>query len=318
MDGLILIDKPSDFTSHMVVNEIRKIIKTKKVGHYGTLDPMATGLIVIAVGKATKLFPFFSKTDKAYFGKIRLGYSTDTYDAYGKSTSSPKKDFPSLDYLLKTMKKFEGQIDQIPPPFSAKKYKGKPLYTLARQNKYIELKPSKIYIHFFQLQDYHPPFISFKVKCSSGTYIRSIAHDLGQYLGCGAHLCQLSRTEVGDFHLKDAHSLEKIRISADQGKIDEFLIPLELLLPQLPKIILSPEGTALAKNGNLIYPEKIIKIFPSKTPPPNSIEEKEDIYKLFSLEGKLLALAKKLPEKKCLHPFLVIDSGSDQNTTQNQ
>ena len=221
MDGLILVDKPFNFTSHMVVNEIRKIIKTKKVGHYGTLDPLATGLIIIAVGKATKLFPFYSKADKAYSGKIKLGYSTDTYDAQGQPTSPVKKDFPSQDYLLEVMKKFEGQIDQIPPPFSAKKYKGKPLYLLARQKKFMELKPSRVCIHSFQLQEYTPPFISFKLRCSSGTYVRSIAHDLGQRLGCGAHLYELSRTEIGDFQLKDAHSLENIKTFIQQGKIDE-------------------------------------------------------------------------------------------------
>lgn len=311
MDGLILVDKPPGCTSHTIVNEIRKLTKNKKAGHYGTLDPMATGLIIIAIGKATKLFPFFSKTDKAYSGKIKLGYSTDTYDAHGQPSSPPKKEFPSLEYLLKIMKKFEGPIDQIPPPYSAKKYKGKPLYTLARQKKYIELKPSKVYVHSFHLKDYSPPLISFEIKCSSGTYIRSIAHDLGQQLGCGAHLYQLSRTEVGNFHLKDAHSLERIRILAEQGKFDEFLIPLEFLLPQFPKIILSPEGTALAKNGNLIYPEKIIKILTSQEA---SLNGKEDIYRLFSLEGNLLALARRLPEKKCLHPFLVIDSGRDYNS----
>ncbi len=315
MDGLILVDKPPDYTSHTIVKEIRKYIKGKKVGHYGTLDPLATGLIIIAVGKATKLFPFFSKTDKAYFGKIKLGYSTDTYDAHGQTVSPPQEEFPSLEELLKSMKKFKGAIDQIPPPFSAKKYQGKPLYTLARQKKYIELKPSKVYVYSFQLKDYSPPFVSFKIKCSSGTYIRSIAHNLGQQLGCGAHLCHLCRTEVGNFHLKDAHSLEKIKTLAEQAKFDEFLIPLEFLLPQFPKIILTPEGASLAKNGNLIYPEKIIKILTSQESSLNSKKEKEDIYRLFSLEGKLLALARKSTEKKCLHPFLVIDSGPDHNST---
>lgn len=308
MDGLILIDKPQYFTSHSVVIEIRKILNIKKVGHYGTLDPIATGLLVIAVGKATKLFPLFSKTDKVYKGQIRLGYSTDTYDSQGKFTSSEKKVYPSEEHLLGMMKKFEGETDQIPPLFSAKKYKGKPLYALAREKKEFELRSNKVFIHFFRLKAYNPPFISFAVKCSSGTYIRSLAHDLGQIFGCGAHLSQLTRTEVGNFNLKDGFSLEKIKRFTEKGKIDEFFIPLEVLFPEYPKIVLKEEGLALARNGNLIFPEKILKIFQQESLFSDTSEEEEIIFKLFSIEGKLLALARKIPEKNCLHPFLVIDS----------
>lgn len=308
MDGLILIDKPQYFTSHRVVIEIRKILSIRKVGHYGTLDPIVTGLLVVAVGKATKLFPFFSKADKVYKGQIRLGYSTDTYDSQGKNTSSEKKVYPSKEHLLGMMKKFEGEMDQIPPPFSAKKYKGKPLYALAREKKEFELRSNKVFIYFFRIKDYNPPFISFAVKCSSGTYIRSLAHDLGQVFGCGAHLSQLTRTEVGNFNLKDGFSLEKVKRFIEKGKIDEFLIPLEVLFPEYPKIILKEDGSTLARNGNLIFPEKILKIFQQESHFSDTSEEEEIIYKLFSIEGKLLALARKIPEKNCLHPFLVIDS----------
>lgn len=308
MDGLILVNKPQNFTSHDLVTEIRKILNIKKAGHYGTLDPMATGLMVIAVGKATKLFPFFSKEDKVYKGQIRLGYATDTYDSLGKPSSPENRDFPAQDYLIEKMKKFEGKIDQVSPPFSAKKYKGKPLYALARQKKEFKLKSYKIFIYYFRLTAYKPPLISFEAKCSSGTYIRSMAHDLGQDLGCGAHLCQLNRTEVGNFHLKNGLTLEEIKTYTNKGKIDEFLIPMELLLPELPKIILNEDGSALAKNGNLIFPDKILRVFPKEVYAPQGSEEREIIFKLFNLEGRLLALAKKLPEKNCLHPFLVIDS----------
>jgi tRNA pseudouridine55 synthase len=307
MDGLILVDKPQNFTSHDIVLKIRDILNIKKVGHCGTLDPLATGLMLLALGKATRLFPFFSNTDKVYKGLIRLGFSTDTYDSAGKPTSSEEKNYPPKNNLLKAMKKFEGNIQQIPPAYSAKKYKGKPLYVLAREKKEFELKPSKVFIHFFQLTRYHPPFIKFKVKCSPGTYIRSLAHDIGQSLGCGAHLSELTRTDVGNFNVNESYTIEEIKRLADVGKIDEFLIPLESLLPEFPKIILNERGSVLAKNGNLISPENIQKVILDESSFSDIITEGERIFRMFSLEGKLLALAKEAPEKNSFHPFLVID-----------
>lgn len=308
MDGLILVDKPQDLTSHQIVLEIRRILNTSKVGHYGTLDPMATGLIVVAIGKATRLFPFFSKKDKFYEGQIRLGLTTDTYDAQGKPTSPEKTNFPKKEHLQVVMKEFEGETDQIPPPFSAKKYKGKPLYALARQNREYQLKASRVFIGLFKLNSYEPPFVGFQVKCSAGTYIRSLTHDLGQALGCGAHLSQLKRTEVGEFHIKDGLTLEEIKRLTKEEKMDTFLIPMEILLPELSKIILDEKGSNLVKNGNHIFPENIVKMYPSELPDSKPYEEKEEIYRMFSLEGKLLALARKVPEKGGLHPFLVIDA----------
>lgn len=308
MDGLILVDKPQDYTSHDVVVEIRDILNNKKVGHYGTLDPLATGLILLAVGKATRLFPFFSKLGKAYEGQMRLGFSTDTYDSTGKPTSSENKKYPQKGILLQAMKKFEGEIHQIPPPFSAKKYKGKPLYELARKKKEFELRPSKVFIHFFQLIKYNRPFIEFKVRCSSGTYIRSLAFDLGQNLKCGAHLSKLTRTEVGNFHISESFTLENIKKFTEEKKTEEFFIPLEFLLPEFPKIILKERGSIMAKNGNEISLENILKIINEKTSQPNIPNKEESFFRMFSLEGKFLALAKKMPEKNCFHPFLVVDS----------
>lgn len=308
MDGLILVDKEQNLTSHQIVLDIRNRLNTAKVGHYGTLDPMATGLIVIAVGKTTRFFPFFSKKDKVYEGQMRLGFSTNTYDAQGKPISPEKTDFPSKVHLQEVMNKFEGEMDQIPPPFSAKKFKGKPLYALARENKEVELKPSRVSINFFKLKTYKPPFVGFRVKCSAGTYIRSLAHDLGQALGCGSHLSQLKRTEVGEFHIKDGFTLEEIKRLAEEEKVDTFLIPMEVLLPELPKVVLDEKGSTLARHGNLIFPENILKIYPSDVHLYKPYKGKEKIFRLFSLEGKLLALAKKIPEKDSLHPFLVIDA----------
>lgn len=312
MDGLILVNKSQGITSHDVVAQVRNILGTQKVGHYGTLDPLATGLVVVAVGKTTRLFPFYSKKDKTYTGRIRLGFSTDTFDSTGKPTSSEKKELPQKTEVLKAMKKFVGEIEQVAPPYSAKKYKGKPLYELVRRNKKFELRPSQVSIHFFDLINFTPPEFEFRVGCSSGTYIRSLAHDLGQHLGCGAHLSELTRTAVGNHQLEDSLNIEKIRQLNSEGQIEDFLIPLELLLPEFPKIILNERGSDLAKNGNTITSENILKIFQDESDSQNTLQEKKAIFRMFSLEGKFLALAKKIPEKEHFHPFLVIDSGDKE------
>jgi tRNA pseudouridine55 synthase len=313
MDGLILVNKCQGITSHDVVDQIRNILGTQKVGHYGTLDPLATGLVVVAVGKTTRLFPFYSKKDKTYTGRIRLGVSTDTFDSTGKPTSSEKKGLPQKPEVLRAMKKFVGDIEQIAPSYSAKKYKGKPLYKLVRGKKKFELRPSRVSIHFFDLINFTPPIIEFRVGCSSGTYIRSLAHDLGQRLGCGAHLSELNRTAVGNYSLDDSLDLEQIRQRNSEGQFEKFLIPLELLLPEFPKIILKERGSVLARNGNPVTSEHILKIFRDESYSQDSFEEKEAIFRMFSLEGKFLALAKKIPERGHFHPFLVIDS-SDNGT----
>ncbi len=308
MDGLILVDKPKDLTSHRVVIEIRKLFSKSKVGHYGTLDPLATGLVVVAVGKATRLFSFFSKVDKEYQGRMRLGFSTNTYDSTGEPTSEECLEYPSRTRLLDAMRKFQEEIEQFPPPFSAKKYKGKPLYTLARQNKEFELRSSKVIVYDFKLTSYAPPFFDFEVRCSSGTYIRSLAHDLGQALNCGAHLTQLNRTSVGNFKLEDGFLLEEIKKYAEQGEIDRFLIPMEVLLPEFPKIVLKERGASLARNGNFIFPENILKILDQDDAYLSPSERTKATFRLFSVEGKLLALGKTDPERRGIHPFLVIDS----------
>lgn len=308
MDGLILVNKPQGITSHDVVVKIRSILGKQKVGHYGTLDPLAKGLVVIAVGKTTRLFPFYSKKNKAYTGRIRLGFSTDTYDSTGKPTSPENEEFPQKAALLKAMKKFVGEIEQVSPAYSAKKYKGKPLYKLVREKKEFELKSSRVFIHYFDLTKFTPPELEFKVECSSGTYIRSLAHDLGQHLGCGAHLSELTRNAVGNYSLDKSLDLETIRQLNEEGKIEKFLIPLEFLLPEFPKIVLNERGSVLAKNGNRVTLEGILKILPDASPTKDAFAKKENLFRLFSLEGKFLAVAKSTPDKKEFHPFLVIDS----------
>lgn len=306
-DGILLVHKPLHLTSHDVVDSIRELLKTKKVGHFGTLDPLATGLLLIAVGKATRLFPFFSKHDKTYRGRIRLGFSTDTFDTEGKPMSSESKSYPDQIKLEQAMRSFLGKIDQIPPPYSAKKHRGRPMYAYARQNKQIKTQPIRVVIHSFQLLAYEPPHIDVDVHCSSGTYIRSLAHDLGQALGCGAHLARLERTAIGSFSIDKSYRLEDLKTLVQKNNYEAFLIPLESLLPEMSKIILKESGQILAQNGNMIFAENIQKAVPPDK--FSSYAQSEDqTYRLFSPEGSLIAFARKDPDGNGLHPFLVIDT----------
>jgi tRNA pseudouridine55 synthase len=176
-EGLILVNKPAGLTSHDIVLRIRDILQLSKVGHFGTLDPIATGLLLIAVGKATRFFPFYSKMDKSYHGTIRLGWATSTYDTEGEPITEEVTSFPAQEKIEAALQSFSGRISQLPPLFSAKKFKGKPLYYLARNQKKVERQPIEVEIYRFQLIDYQPPFLEFKLDCSSGTYVRTLAHD---------------------------------------------------------------------------------------------------------------------------------------------
>jgi tRNA pseudouridine55 synthase len=267
---------------------------------------MATGLLVVATGRATRLFPFFSACDKSYSGAIRLGFSTDTYDAWGKPTSAPCQEFPSREGVLKALKLFRGEFPQVPPPYSAKKFQGKSLYRFAREKREIQLKPVRVTIYSFRMKNYAAPFLTFEASCSSGTYIRSLAHDLGQALGCGAHLAELTRLSAGNFHLKDSFSLERIEKLLATGKTDEFLIPLDSLLPEFPRIILTEGGGARARNGNTISPGHIQSISAGPGRPLASGKREDLVFRLFDGQGKLVALARPLPAQKSLAPFLVL------------
>ncbi len=306
MDGLVLVQKQRGFTSHDVVYRIRKILNQKKVGHFGTLDPLATGLLLVAVGKATRLFPFYLHRKKTYLGRIRLGYSTDTYDSDGKPDSKESKNYPDEKILIENMKKFEGEIEQIPPPYSAKKYKGDTLYKLVRRKKDYELKSAKVVIHYFRLKKYLPPYLDFETQCSSGTYIRSIAHDLGQDLGCGAHLQQLTRTEIGEFHIDGSHTVDEIEEMFSAGQIKNFLQPIETLLPEFPKIVVNDKTMILVRSGSEFFPESLPSVVLQQE--YDSIKDKkQQIFRIFDSQGSLLAYAAKKTEKNSLHPFLVFN-----------
>src|SRR5437763_13426608 len=187
MDGVIVVDKPEGWTSHDVVNKVRRIVKTKKVGHLGTLDPIATGVLPLVIERATRLAAFYTRSDKVYEGVVRFGWSTTTYDREGEATSYPREVSLDRDELEQQLERFRGEFAQVPPPVSAKKVDGKRAYELARKNIPVELEPANIHVYELTVLNIQGAEVTLRAHCSGGTYMRSIAHDLGLALGCGAH-----------------------------------------------------------------------------------------------------------------------------------
>ncbi|HXG35063.1 MAG TPA: tRNA pseudouridine(55) synthase TruB [Bryobacteraceae bacterium] len=234
MDGVIVVDKPEGWTSHDAVNKVRRLAGTRKVGHLGTLDPLATGVLPLVVGRATRLAQFLMRGDKTYDAVVRFGYATDTYDRDGTPVSpvtEPELDRARLEAVLD---QFRGRITQMPPPISAKKVGGTPAYRLVRRNIPVELKPVEVTVHSIELLEIQGPEARLLVRCSQGTYMRSIAHDLGQALGCGAFLKSLRRLASGDFRIEQARTIPELEELARQGRLAEALIPAAQLLPEFP------------------------------------------------------------------------------------
>jgi len=224
-DGVLLVDKPPIFTSHDVVDRIRRQFDFKKVGHCGTLDPAATGLLIIVLGKATKLQDRLMSDDKTYEGTMRLGITTDSQDADGEILA--EKPVPPLtaEELEVVLAKFRGDIQQIPPMVSAKKIGGVALYKLARKGQTVEREPRNVHIYDLRVLKFAPPLVDIRVTCTKGTYVRTICHDIGEKLGCGAHLAALRRTRSGKLDVKDAHTLDDLlRLSRQQ--LQSHIIPI--------------------------------------------------------------------------------------------
>jgi tRNA pseudouridine55 synthase len=210
MNGVIIIDKPAGWTSHDVVNRMRRILGQRSVGHLGTLDPLATGVLPLVTGSLTRLAQFYTTSEKTYEGVIRFGFATNTYDADGEATNDPHPVSLSLGPIQKLAAGFLGPIEQIPPPFSAKKIQGVPAYKLARKQKEVVLKPVQVEIKEFAILAFEGDRARFRARVSSGTYMRSLAHEMGQLVGSGAHLESLRRTAVAEFEITQAHTLEAI------------------------------------------------------------------------------------------------------------
>lgn len=304
MDGLLIVDKPSGCTSHDVVQRVRRLLGQRRVGHAGTLDPEATGVLLLTLGQATRFFPYLSGHDKSYEGTIRLGFATDTYDASGARTSPEAEaaGLPGGDAVAAAMKGLEGELLQAPPPYSAKKVGGKPAYRLARAGLGVALEPVRVRIGSFRPGEYAPPLLGFAVDCSAGTYVRSLAHDLGQRLGCGAHLRSLRRTASGPFSVESAITLAGLEAAAEEGRARGLIIPIEQIFPGTPAVALVPAALRRARNGSPLRPEDLAA--------PGGEElvlGASALYRVLDPSGKLLALARPSPERDTLRPFLVLN-----------
>jgi tRNA pseudouridine55 synthase len=241
-------------TSHDVVNRLRKITGERAIGHLGTLDPMATGVLPLLMGKYTRLAQYFSAAEKSYCGDIRLGFATDTYDADGEPAGPdcwPEgSQAITLDRVRAASARFHGEIEQMPPQFSAKKIDGQPAYKLAREGKPVELKPVKIRINAFEIVALEAPVASFTIDISSGGYVRSVVHELGQDLGCGAHLSRLRRTQAGMFTLEDAHTLEELEARAGKSDaLEAACVHPRALLPEMPSVSADTNALGRLRNG---------------------------------------------------------------------
>ena len=249
MDGVIVVDKPEDWTSHDVVNKVRRIADTRRVGHLGTLDPMATGVLPLVMGRATRLAQFYVRSDKVYEGVVRFGWSTDTYDRTGEATSEKVLVSPDLAGLESVLARFRGEFLQAPPPVSAKKIAGRRAYERVRQGEVVEMEPVKVNVYELTLLGLTGADAHVRVRCSGGTYLRSIAHEMGQALGCGAHLHQLRRTASGEFEIAHARTLEQLQSFAASGRLREALVPPSNLLPEVPSVYVDDLTATQIRHG---------------------------------------------------------------------
>jgi tRNA pseudouridine55 synthase len=267
LDAVIVIDKPSGWTSHDVVARLRRVLSERSAGHLGTLDPMATGVLPVVLGRYTRLSQFYNHSDKAYEGEIRFGFETDTYDAEGEQIGTAQQVQATLEELKNAATSFLGPQQQLPPPFSAKKIHGVPAYKLARKKIEVELKPSAVQIYSFELHELTSASrVRFSAQVSSGTYIRSIAHDLGRKIGCGAHLASLRRTVVSEFTIEQAHTLEVVETAALAGNTEHLFVHPRRILTQMPSVTANDETVAYIRNGRSVnLPEfskaKLVKVF---------------------------------------------------------
>ena len=266
MNGVLVIDKPAGMTSHDVVARVRRALKEKSVGHLGTLDPMATGVLPLVLGRLTRLAQFYGESEKTYEGEMRFGFATDTYDADGDPVGEPQPVSVTLEQVRGTAQRFVGKLEQMPPPFSAKKISGVPAYKLARKKKEVELQPVPVEVRELEILGLEGDRASFRCRVSAGTYVRSIAHELGRALGVGAHLSSLRRTASGEFSLEDAKALEELEAAAQAGEPERVFIHPRRVLPDFPSVSVAEELAAKIRHGVAVnLPEmskaKYVKVF---------------------------------------------------------
>ena len=299
MDALAVIDKPGGMTSHDVVSRLRKITGERSIGHLGTLDPMATGVLPLVLGRFTRLAQFFNSADKSYTGTIRFGYATDTFDAEGEPVGDRVEPALTLDQVRAAAARFRGEMEQMPPAFSAKKVGGVPAYKMAREGKPVELKPVTISISSFEITELNGREAGFQMSVSAGGYVRAVAHELGQDVGCGAHLSSLRRTQAGPFTLAHAHRLEELEaLTGNEDALMSLSVHPRSLLPEMPSVTGDAHVIGKLRNGaQANLPE-----FSSSS-----------LVKVFATQRELVAIAKRVAGT-LFQPVVVLQGPRDQGT----
>ncbi len=287
MNGILNINKPSGITSHDVVAKLRRYLRKTKIGHTGTLDPMASGVLPLCIGQATKIAQFISSGDKEYHAIGKLGLQTDTLDKTGQTINQHDASKITENDINDILPEFRGSIEQTPPMYSALKKNGQRLYNLARQGITVERPPRPVQIKRLEMADFSHPYFSLEIECSTGTYIRSLVADIGQKLGCGAILWELVRTRCSYFQIKNSVTLEQAQELIEQNQLSSALIDLNRALDHLPRVIISDSGVKLVQNGVVLTTESILD-FSAK-----EIEE-GSVIRVMSHDYKLIALGRAL------------------------
>ncbi|KPJ77028.1 MAG: hypothetical protein AMJ54_09495 [Deltaproteobacteria bacterium SG8_13] len=281
MDGVLIINKAPDMSSAEVVATVKKLLLARKVGHAGTLDPYATGVLVCCINRATRLSRFFLGSRKTYQAVLRLGIETDTQDATGRIVSTGEPISVSRQQVDRVCRQFEGEYWQSPPRYSALKHQGKPLYRYAREGEPIQKPPRRVEIDSIRLQSVRPPLVRFEVACGAGTYIRTLCHDMGKALGCGGHLQELVRLESSGFTLQEAISLFRLKQAAEAGKAAERILPMGTALRGMPIIIANKALTANIKHGRVVTKDEIL---------PSTERNREGLVKILDEHQDLIAV----------------------------
>lgn len=256
MNGIIIVNKEQGFTSFDVVAKLRGICRQKKIGHTGTLDPAATGVLPVCLGSGTKLCDMLMDREKEYVAELLLGVRTDTQDITGRILSTEEVNV-SMQQIREICASFVGEYDQIPPMYSALKINGKRLYELAREGQVVERKARHVCIHELEILQIELPVVKMRVKCSKGTYIRTLCEDIGNVLGCGGTMKSLQRTRVGAFPLEQALTLSQIQTAKNEGRLNDLLLPVDSVFTQCPALHVTAEGLKLLENGNVLSPRQL-------------------------------------------------------------